>query len=227
MSKQLTLLGLLLFLNSCGIFKSYERHPKTEFRGVWIATVVNIDWPKNGNDSTEKQKSDFLKILDFYQKENYNAVIVQVRAAGDAFYKSEYAPFSRFLTGEEGRAPNWNIDVLDWMITEAHQRGMEFHAWLNPYRAVVNYKEYRSNPYPLTYKKPEWFINYGQNKYFDPGSPAVRNYTIKVVSDIVLNYDIDAIHFDDYFYPYKVNGQEFNDQRSFKKHGGDLYPFCS
>ena len=132
MTKQLALLALILLFNSCGIFKSYEKHPKREFRGVWIATVVNIDWPKNGNDTSEKQKADYLKILDFYEKENYNAVIVQVRAAGDAFYDSEYAPWSRFLTGEEGTPPKWNTDVLEWMISEAHQRGMEFHAWLNP-----------------------------------------------------------------------------------------------
>ncbi|MEP2238110.1 MAG: family 10 glycosylhydrolase, partial [Maribacter sp.] len=138
MTKQLTLLVLLLLLNSCGIFKSYEKYPKREFRGVWIATVVNIDWPKNGNDTADKQKADYLKILDFYEKENYNAVIVQVRASGDAFYQSDYAPYSRFLTGKEGTPPKWNTDVLDWMINEAHERGMEFHAWLNPYRATFD-----------------------------------------------------------------------------------------
>ena len=138
MVKQLSLLALLLLLSSCGIFKSYEKYPKREFRGVWIATVVNIDWPKNGADSAQKQKADYLKILDFYEKEHYNAVIVQVRAAGDAFYESEYAPWSRFLTGEEGTPPQWNTDVLEWMIAEAHDRGLEFHAWLNPYRATFD-----------------------------------------------------------------------------------------
>ena len=218
MSKQLTLLGLLLFLNSCGIFKSYERHPKTEFRGVWIATVVNIDWPKNGNDSTEKQKSDFLKILDFYQNENYNAVIVQVRAAGDAFYKSEYAPFSRFLTGEEGKAPNWNIDVLDWMITETHQRGMEFHAWLNPYRATFdeNFEVLAETHDYCTH--PEWMVHYGKKNYYNPGLPEVRQHFSNIIAELVTNYDIDAIHFDDYFYPYKVKAAVFNDSIAYEKY---------
>ena len=108
MSKLFYLLLIFFCLSSCGIFNSFEKSPKREFRGVWIATVVNIDWPKNGNDNALKQKADFLEILDFYQQQHYNAVIVQVRAAGDAFYSSEFAPWSRFLTGIEGRKPDWN-----------------------------------------------------------------------------------------------------------------------
>ena len=101
---------------------------------------------------------------------------------------------------------------------------MEFHAWLNPYRAIVDYKKFQSNPFPLTYEKPEWFLNYGENKYFNPGIPEVQEYTNKVVSDIVQNYDIDAIHFDDYFYPYKIANEKFPDEDSFKKFGGKFYP---
>lgn len=216
MIKQLTLFALLLILNSCGIFKSYEKYPKREFRGVWVATVVNIDWPKNGNDSAEKQKTDFLKILDFYERENYNAVIVQVRAAGDAFYQSDYAPYSRFLTGEEGTAPKWNTDVLEWMINETHERGMEFHAWLNPYRATFdeNFEVLSETHDYCTH--PEWIVHYGKKNYYNPGLPEVRNHFSNIIAELVTNYDIDAIHFDDYFYPYKVLNEVFDDSVAFK-----------
>ncbi|SEC15779.1 Uncharacterized lipoprotein YddW, UPF0748 family [Maribacter dokdonensis] len=216
MIKQLTLFALLLILNSCGIFKSYEKYPKREFRGVWVATVVNIDWPKNGNDSAEKQKTDFLKILDFYERENYNAVIVQVRAAGDAFYQSDYAPYSRFLTGEEGTAPKWNTDVLEWMINETHERGMEFHAWLNPYRATFdeNFEVLSETHDYCTH--PEWIVHYGKKNYYNPGLPEVRNHFSNIIAELVTNYDVDAIHFDDYFYPYKVLNEVFDDSVAFK-----------
>ena len=216
MTKQLTLLVLLLLLHSCGIFNSYEKYPKREFRGVWIATVVNIDWPKNGNDTAEKQKADYLKILDFYEKENYNAVIVQVRAAGDAFYKSDYAPYSRFLTGEEGKAPKWNTDVLEWMINEAHQRGMEFHAWLNPYRATFDENfEVLSETHDYC-TNPEWMVHYGKKNYYNPGLPEVRNHFSNIIAELVSNYDVDAIHFDDYFYPYTIKDTVFNDSLAFE-----------
>ena len=216
MVKQLSLLALLLLLSSCGIFKSYEKYPKREFRGVWIATVVNIDWPKNGADSAQKQKADYLKILDFYEKEHYNAVIVQVRAAGDAFYESEYAPWSRFLTGEEGTKPQWNTDVLEWMIAEAHNRGMEFHAWLNPYRATFdeNFEVLSETHDYCTH--PEWIVHYGKKNYYNPGLPEVRNHFQNIIEELVSNYDVDAIHFDDYFYPYKVTGEIFNDSVAYK-----------
>ncbi|MDF4222925.1 family 10 glycosylhydrolase [Maribacter sp. M208] len=216
MIKQLTLFALLLILNSCGIFKSYEKYPKREFRGVWIATVVNIDWPKNGNDSAEKQKTDFLKILDFYERENYNAVIVQVRAAGDAFYQSDYAPYSRFLTGEEGTAPKWNTDVLEWIINETHERGMEFHAWLNPYRATFdeNFEVLSETHDYCTH--PEWIVHYGKKNYYNPGLPEVRNHFSNIIAELVTNYDVDAIHFDDYFYPYTIKDAVFNDSLAFK-----------
>ncbi|MEH6619464.1 glycoside hydrolase family 10 protein [Maribacter arcticus] len=218
MSKYTPFLFILVLFNSCGIFKTYEKHPKTEFRGVWIATVVNIDWPKNGNDTSEKQKTDYLKILDFYQKENYNAVIVQVRAAGDAFYDSDYAPWSRFLTGEEGTPPQWNTDVLEWMILEAHQRGMEFHAWLNPYRATFdeNFEVLAESHDYCTH--PEWMVHYGKKNYYNPGLPEVRNHFSNIIAEIVSKYDVDAIHFDDYFYPYKIKDEVFNDSITFESY---------
>ena len=220
MKKSFVLL-CILFITSCTLFKKTPQ-PKREFRGVWIATVVNIDWPKNGNDSAEKQKADYLDILDFYHNENYNAVIVQIRAAGDAFYNSEYAPWSRFLTGEEGTAPEWNTDVLEWMISETHKRGMEFHAWLNPYRATFDEDfELLSETHDYC-THPEWMVHYGTKNYYNPGLPEVRNQFSKIIVEIVSRYDIDAIHFDDYFYPYKIKDEVFNDSVAFATYGGNF-----
>lgn len=215
MSKYVVIFLFLLCLSSCGIFKSGISHPKTEFRGVWIATVVNIDWPKSGNDAPQKQKEDYLKILDFYQELNYNAVIVQVRAAGDAFYKSDFAPWSRFLTGEEGKKTEWKEDTLDWMITKAHERGMEFHAWFNPYRASFDLKTDILSPTHDYFMHPEWMMKYGSKYYYNPGIPAVRNRFSEVIKEVVSNYDIDAVHFDDYFYPYKIKDEVLKDSLTY------------
>ena len=218
-----TILVLLIFLINVNFIRSQETFPR-EFRGVWVATVGNIDWPSTKNLTSDQQKKEIIYLLDLFKSMNFNAIVFQIRPSADAFYKSKYEPWSFYLNGENDKAPLPYYDPLAFIIQETHKRGMEFHAWLNPYRAVVNYKEYKSNPFPLTYEKPEWFINHGENKYFDPGLPEVRAYTNKVVTDIVQHYDIDAIHFDDYFYPYKIKGQKFNDQRSFKAHGGSFYP---
>ena len=155
---------------------------------------------------------------------NFNAIIFQIRPSADAFYNSKYEPWSSFLSGTNDKPPAPYYDPLAFIISETHKRGMEFHAWLNPYRAIVDYKKNQSNPFYLTLGKPEWFVNYGENKYFNPGIPEVRAYTNKVVADIVQNYDIDAIHFDDYFYPYKIAGEDFPDEVAFKEYGSGFYP---
>ncbi len=217
MTKSLSFL-LLLVLTSCGVFKSHIPQPKNEFRGVWVATVVNIDWPKSGHDAIEKQKTDFIQLLDFYQELNFNAVIVQIRAAGDAFYPSELVPWSRFLTGTEGKAPSTYYDPLEWMIQEAHKRGFEFHAWLNPYRATFNEDiEVLSEKHDYNLH-PDWMIKYGTKYYYNPGAPEVRQHLLNVVDEVVVGYDVDAIHFDDYFYPYKIKGEIFNDSTAFTTH---------
>ncbi|MGB5274112.1 MAG: family 10 glycosylhydrolase [Flavobacteriaceae bacterium] len=208
---------LLLLATSCSVFKPIPQ-PKTEFRGVWIATVANIDWPKNGLDGVLKQKKDYLAILDFYEALNFNAVVVQVRTAGDAFYASPYAPWSRFLTGEEGRAPDSQEDLLEWMIAEAHLRGMEFHAWFNPYRATFDLKTERLSPTHDFNLHPEWMLKYGSKYYYDPGLPEVQDRLVSIIDEVVSKYDIDAIHFDDYFYPYKIQDAVFEDQNSFRFH---------
>ena len=211
---------LFTFWNANSQYKNI--HPKNEFRAVWIATVVNIDWPKTGTDSVEKQKADFIEILDAYKKLNYNAVIVQIRSVGDAFYPTQLAPWSRYLTGKEGQAPRPYYDPLAWMIEQAHQRGFEFHAWLNPYRATFDTKTETLSKEHDFFKHRDWMIKYGETGkekyYYNPALPEVQSHLTAVVEEVVRNYDIDAIHFDDYFYPYRVTGKVFNDSASFKKY---------
>jgi len=190
-----------------------------EFRGVWIATVANIDWPSSSTDAFSKQQADFIALLDYYKKLNFNAVIVQVRTAGDAFYPSNLAPWSRYLTGKEGQKPNTSIDPLAWMIEQAHLRGLEFHAWLNPYRATMNLDTKILSANHDYHKNPEWMVKYDTKYYYNPGLPDVKNHLVNVIKEIVKNYDVDAIHFDDYFYPYKVGKLEFQDADAFKKYG--------
>ncbi|MBK0370149.1 glycoside hydrolase family 10 protein [Flavobacterium agrisoli] len=196
-----------------------EVHPKNEFRGVWIATVVNIDWPKASTDWVEKEKADYLEILDTYKKLNFNAVIVQIRSVGDAFYPSNLSPWSRFLTGKEGVEPNPYYDTLEWMIDQAHQRGFEFHAWMNPYRATFDLNKAQLSPNHDIFKHPEWMIEYGGKMYYDPALPEVQSHLTTIVEEVVEKYDVDAIHFDDYFYPYRVPGKDFNDSKSYAKYG--------
>lgn len=221
---QLLLLAFLLLPVASMSQSESTGEMKREFRGVWIATVGNIDWPSRKDMSSVEQKKEFIDLLDMCKSMNFNAVIVQIRPSADAFYDSSYEPWSRYLTGLSGEPPVPYYDPLAFLIEETHSRGMEFHAWINPYRAVVNYQEYHPNPLPLTYEHPEWFVNYGKNKYFDPGLPEVREYTLKVINEVVQNYDIDAVHLDDYFYPYKLRGESFQDDHSFEKYGEGYYP---
>lgn len=205
----------LIFLFSCATVKA----PKKEFRGVWIATVANIDWPKHPNDDVSKKKRDFIEILDFYQNMNFNAAIVQVRTAGDALYPTDLAPWSRYLSGEEGTAPQGFDEPLKWMIEETHKRGMEFHAWLNPYRATVSLDTSLLSQKHDYYQHPDWIIQYGKKNYYNPGIPAVREKFNKIIEELVTLYEVDAIHFDDYFYPYKVEGEIFDDAATYSKYG--------
>ncbi|MCL4161081.1 UNVERIFIED_CONTAM: hypothetical protein GTU68_023402, partial [Idotea baltica] len=195
-----------------------------EFRGVWVATVNNIDWPSKRHLKPAKQKAELIKLLDQFKELNFNAVIFQIRPTADAFYNSNYEPWSAYLTDSINSPPKPYYDPLAFAIAETRKRGMEFHAWLNPYRVLINYKNTSTKPLALLKEKPEWFLNYGETTYFNPGIPEVRTYTNKVVADIVQNYDVDAIHFDDYFYPYKIANEVFPDAAAFKKYGGKFYP---
>ncbi|MBO5803691.1 MAG: family 10 glycosylhydrolase [Bacteroidales bacterium] len=188
--------------------------PKREFRGAWLHIVGNT---QIRTMSEAQVKEMFIQTLDSLEQAGCNAVIFQVRPQADAFYPSHLEPWSRFLTGVQGQAPDPLWDPLQFMIEESHKRGMELHAWCNPYRVTSNDKEELA-PDHLFFSNPDIFKRYGTQLYFDPGEPASREHTVSVIADIVRRYDVDAIHFDDYFYPYPVKYEEFHDDASFVKY---------
>ncbi|MBP7100731.1 MAG: family 10 glycosylhydrolase [Leptotrichiaceae bacterium] len=188
-----------------------------ELRGVWVASVINIDWPSKKGLSVESQKREYIQILENVKKWNMNAVFVQVKPVGDAFYPSKYAPWSEYLTGTQGINPGY--DPLKFMVDEAHKRGIEFHAWFNPYRLTMNGGIEKLSSNNIGRKKPEWTVMYGGKLYLNPGIPEVNDYVVDSVMEVVKNYDIDGVHMDDYFYPYKVKGQEYPDSTQYKKYG--------
>jgi len=196
--------------------------PKYEFRAAWVTTVENIDWPSRKGLPADSQKLEFLRLLDMHQHNGMNALVVQVRPAADAFYPSPYEPWSEWLTGVQGKPPFPYYDPLQFMIEETHKRGMEFHAWCNPYRAVYAVGKSSVSPTHITRLHPEWFLNYGGTLYFDPGNKEVQQYVTRVIRDIVHRYDVDALHFDDYFYPYPVPGKDFPDDVSYTKYGNAM-----
>jgi uncharacterized lipoprotein YddW (UPF0748 family) len=193
--------------------------PKREFRAAWIATVENIDWPSEPGLPVDQQKQQLTSLLDFLQDAGMNAVMLQIRPAADAFYAKSREPWSKWLTGQQGVAPNPAYDPLEMAIAEAHKRGIELHAWFNPYRATNDNKYSALSPTHITNIKPEWFFTYGGKKLFNPGIPEVREYIVKVILDVVDNYDIDGVHMDDYFYPYPIDGQSINDAAAFQQYG--------
>lgn len=197
------------------VVQALPASPKREFRGMWIATVNNIDWPSRPGLPVEQQKAELLAMLNTLQELHFNAVIFQVRPAGDAFYKSSSEPWSFWLTGQQGKAPEKGWDPLQFIVEECHNRGMELHAWMNPFRLSMNMNTILSAR-SIASRHPEWVIAYGNLQYLDPGIPEVRNYLNNVVTEVVSKYDIDAIHFDDYFYPYPIANKPFPDTLSFK-----------
>jgi uncharacterized lipoprotein YddW (UPF0748 family) len=212
-------LGLAVSLVACTSVLAQQ----PEFRAAWIATVENIDWPSKRGLGTDEQKAEYIKLLDMHQRNGLNAVVVQIRPVADAFYPSQLEPWSEYLNGRQGKPPVPYYDPLEFMVRETHKRGMEFHAWLNPYRAVFNTAKSSVAPSHITRLHPEWFVSYGDatktTRYFDPGIPAARDFVTSVVRDIVKRYDVDAIHFDDYFYPYRIAGKEFPDAGSYQQFG--------
>ncbi len=192
---------------------------KNEMRGVWMATLLNIDWPSSANLTTQQQKQEIITILNHHQSVGINALFLQIRPAADAFYRSSYEPWSKWLTGTQGQEPNPYYDPLSFWIKECHRRGMELHAWFNPFRAAVSEDADLLSNHHIVHERPDWFINYGSRIYFNPGLPSVRDYVTKVIMEVVNNYDMDGVHFDDYFYPYKIEGQEFSDHGTFQKLG--------
>ncbi len=201
-----------------------------EFRGVWVATVANIDWPSKPGLSTTAQQAELLAILDRAAELNLNAVVLQVRPAADAMYASRYEPWAEYLTGEMGKAPDPLWDPLAFAVSEAHKRGLELHAWFNPYRALHPSAKSPVSPTHVSVTHPELVRRYGTHLWLDPGEDLVRAHSIKVILDVVHRYDVDGIHIDDYFYPYKERDStgaliDFPDSASFTRYltgGGQL-----
>ncbi|MCF6270700.1 MAG: family 10 glycosylhydrolase [Melioribacteraceae bacterium] len=174
--------------------------PKRELRGAWLSTVRNIDWPSSPSNTTEKKISDLIGIIDYLKATNINAVIMQIRPASDAMYQSNIEPWSYWLTGQQGKAPSPFFDPLQIAIEEAHKRGMELHAWLNPYRVRLASYNLALDEMNVARRHPEWVLNIDGDEILDPGIPEVRQHIVDVITDIISRYDLDAIHFDDYFY---------------------------
>jgi uncharacterized lipoprotein YddW (UPF0748 family) len=195
-----------------------------EFRGVWVATVANIDWPSKSNLSVDQQKFELIAILNRMQELNLNALILQVRPNGDALYSSSIEPWSAWLTGTQGTPPNPYYDPLQFAIEEAHKRNIELHAWFNPYRARL-----RGNaafaPNHMASKFPQYAYKYGDLMWMEPGAKEVQDQTYNVIMDVVQRYDLDGVHLDDYFYPYPQSGVPFPDSQTYNAYrasGGNL-----
>lgn len=191
--------------------------PKRELRAAWIATVENIDWPSKGPFDKDKQQAEFIAILDELQAAGMNAVIMQVKPTADAFYPSELSPWSKWLTGKQGQDPGY--DPLAFMIEEAHKRNIEFHAWFNPYRASMEPDINSLIPEHPLRQHEDWLRIYGGRLIIDPGIPEAQQYIKDGIMEVVNKYDIDAVHFDDYFYPYPVAGVAFPDSETYAKYG--------
>jgi uncharacterized lipoprotein YddW (UPF0748 family) len=173
--------------------------PAREFRATWIATVGNSCWPSKPGLTTSQQKAELIALLDRAAALKLNAVIFQVRPACDALYSSRLEPWSEYLTGVQGRAPSPFYDPLAFAIAEAHRRGLELHAWFNPFRAHHFQSVSPIAPGHISRTRPELVRSYGKYLWLDPGDPAVRDYSLRVVMDVLKRYDVDGIHFDDYF----------------------------
>ncbi|MGG4167606.1 family 10 glycosylhydrolase [Rossellomorea vietnamensis] len=213
----LMLLSLALPFSTGKAKASGTSEPKHEMRAAWIATVTNIDM-QPGMDKQEFTNW-VVSTLDELKELNFNTVIYQVKPTADALYPSELAPWSQYITGEEqGTDPGY--DPLAIMLDESHKRGIEVHAWVNPYRITMPNQTIESLADDNVAKlHPEWVLKYGKQYYLNPGIPEVQDYLIETVKELVTNYDIEAVHMDDYFYPYKIAGESFPDQDTYEKYG--------
>ncbi|MGO8931348.1 MAG: glycoside hydrolase family 10 protein [Limisphaerales bacterium] len=198
--------------------------PVREFRAAWVATVANIDWPSSRTLSTQEQKGELLALLDRAAQLKLNAVIFQVRPACDAMYSSRIEPWSEYLTGTMGKAPEPFYDPLAFAVEQAHKRGLELHAWFNPYRARLRAANSPTAANHISRTRPQLVRQYGEFLWLDPGEKDVQDYSLSVVMDVVRRYDVDGVHFDDYFYPYKAsdgagNELDFPDDSSWRRFG--------
>ena len=198
--------------------------PAREFRGAWLVTVANKDWPSQPGLPVAQQKAELTDLLDRAVQLKLNAIIFQVRPSCDAMYASTLEPWSEYLTGQMGKAPEPLYDPLAFAIEEAHQRGLELHAWFNPFRALHPQAKSAAAPNHVSRTHPEWICRYGSQLWLDPGEPSVRTYVLNVIMDVVRRYDVDGVQLDDYFYPYPEKdpaGREldFPDYTNWRKYG--------
>ncbi len=187
-----------------------------EFRGAWVTTLRNLDWPSEPGLSAERQQRELVAIMDHAVELRLNAIILQVRSMGEAFYRSEHAPWSHFLTGEMGRNPGY--DPLEFAVREAHRRGLELHAWLNPYRMHFDVQQGGIGAGHMSRTRPGLVRRYGNLLWLDPTEAATREHVLDVVREVVRNYDIDGIQIDDYFYPWPEDGRDFPDDRNWEQY---------
>lgn len=207
-------LGLQVKWNGTSRWIQLTTKPGQEIKGAWIPTVFNLDWPSvKSYGSAETQKEEFAALLDSLQQVGINAVYVQVRPAADALYPSKLAPWSKFLTGKQGQDPGY--DPLAYMIEEAHGRGMEFHAWFNPFRANTDTGTDQLDAGHVALQHPEWIVSANNKLYINPGIPAARQHVIDAIAEVVKRYDIEGVHLDDYFYP---DNAAFDDAAAYSAH---------
>ncbi|GAB2729097.1 hypothetical protein GCM10010442_58270 [Kitasatospora kifunensis] len=189
---------------------------KRQLRGVWIASLDNIDWPRRRALSAEQCRADFVALLDDVRAIGFNAVFVQVRPTADALWPSPFEPWSQWLTGTQGQDPGW--DPLGFMVRASHERGLAFHAWFNPFRVAIQPDPAELIPSHPARRNPGWAVVYNGEIYYNPGLPAVRDFVQQAIMDAVTRYDLDGVHFDDYFYPYPGR-HDFPDTAAFAAHG--------
>ncbi|MGW5162683.1 glycoside hydrolase family 10 protein [Nonomuraea wenchangensis] len=189
--------------------------PLHQMRGMWIASVVNINWPSKQGLTADQQKAEYLAWLDLAVQRGLNSVFVQIRPTADAFWPSPFEPWSEYLTGKQGQDPGY--DPLGFAVEETHKRGLAFHAWFNPYRVSMQADPAKLHPDHPGRKHPDWIVPFGGKLYYNPGMPEVRKFCQDAMMDAVTRYDIDGLHFDDYFYP--TNTTAFNDSAAFAQYG--------
>lgn len=202
--------------NSAGV---HTPEPDREHRGVWMATVLNIDYPQNPTPSAATLQADFNSQLYRLRQAGINVIYLQVRPAGDAIYPSALAPWSAYISGTQGKAPVSNFDPLAYAIKAANAQGIEVHAWVNPYRAHMSTDVSTLAPSHLYFRHPNWVYSYNGRMYLDPGLPEVRTHLGHVIDELLTKYDLQGIHFDDYFYPYPAPGELVPDSLSYARYG--------
>ena len=214
------ILSVLLVLAMLVPFAGAAQTAQDNMRGVWVASVANIDYPSSAGMTAQALAAEADTMLDNIAAMGLNTVFLQVRPSADALYRSGLFPQSRYVSGNCGASPDGDFDVLAYWVEGAHERGLQLHAWINPYRITRNGKEEldalpESSP---ARQHPEWVVEYDGNYYFNPGLPAVQQLVVDGAAEIVRNYDVDGIHLDDYFYP----GTDFNDAETFARYGADF-----